>query len=98
MSVNPEKFDYNRFKLLIKTQNSKNPEVFEKYLISIKNIKYLAKMLGLWDYEIDCSYKSIKDLHIQIEDLKEKFPDILKQIEILHFEKRIMTTKENFLS
>jgi hypothetical protein len=37
------------------------------------------------------------DLQKQIEEIKEKFPNVLKKIAILNFGKRIATNKENFL-
>lgn len=45
----------------------------------------------------DCVYKTIADLHRQIEIIKEKFPKIIKKVSILSFGKRIVTNKENFL-
>lgn len=97
MTLDPIKFNFNSFKLLFQVQNLKEDDKFESYLSSIKNIKYITKMLGLWDYELDCVYSTTMDLQKQIEEIKEKFPNVLKKIAILNFGKRIATNKENFL-
>lgn len=95
MTLDPVKFKHNTFKLLIQMNNLKNEKEIEEYLSNLKNIKYIFKMSGLWDYEIDFIYPSVRELQNQIEDLKEKFPNTLKKISILSFRKRILT-KENF--
>lgn len=97
MTLDPVKFNFNSFKLLLQVQNLKKEDEFESYLASLKNVKYITKMLGLWDYELDCVYSTTMDLQKQIEEIKEKFPSILKKIAILSFGKRIATNKENFL-
>ncbi len=97
MTLNPIKFGFNTFKLLIQVNNSKRNEEFEAYLSSLKNVKYITKMIGMWDYEVDCVYSSITDLQEQIELIKEKFPRLSKKIEIISFGKRIVTNKEDFL-
>jgi len=97
MTLDPTKFNFNSYKLLFQTQNLKDESEFENYLSEIKNIKYITKMLGQWDYEVDCVYSNISDLQNQIELIKERFPNILKKISILSFGKRIATNKEKFI-
>ena len=98
LTLDPTKFNFNTFKLLFQINNAKDEKEFESYLSSIKNIKYITKMLGLWDYEIDCVFASTTELQKQIEIIKEKFPNILKKTTILSFGKRIATNKERFLT
>ena len=98
MTLDSNKFGFNAFKLLFQVQNLKDSKKFESYLSSIKNMHYITKMLGLWDYEIDCVYFDMNDLQRQIELIKERFPNVLKKISILSFGKRIVTNKENFLN
>lgn len=96
MTVDVTKFKHNTFKLLVQLQNPKQADEFEEYLSSLKNIKYIAKMLGMWDYELDFIYPHTTDLQNQIETIKEKFPKLIKKLEIMSFRKRIATSKRDF--
>lgn len=98
MTLDPTKFGYNTFKLLLQVKNIKNKEEFEKYLASMKNVKYIVEMVGVWDYEIDFIDKNMTDLQEQIELIKEKFPNSIKKIGILSFGRRILTNTESFLN
>lgn len=97
MTIDPTKFDFSTFKLLLQVQNIKDDQEFESYISSIKNVRYITKMLGLWDYEIDCVYSNITELQKQIDEIKEKFPNSLKKVAILNFGKRIITNKQGYL-
>ncbi|MFH1501252.1 MAG: Lrp/AsnC family transcriptional regulator [archaeon] len=97
MTVDPLMFNFNTFKLLIQVQNLKNPEGFESYLSSLRNVNHISKMLGLWDYEIDCMYQNMRELQKEIEDIKNKFPNLIKKLEIIILGTRITTNKESFL-
>jgi DNA-binding Lrp family transcriptional regulator len=97
MTLDTIKFNHNIFQLLVQIKNSKKISEFESYLCSLKNINCIFKMLGLWDYELDFIYSNMTDLQKQIEIMKEKFPNIIRKIEILSIGKRIVTNKENFL-
>jgi Lrp/AsnC family transcriptional regulator, leucine-responsive regulatory protein len=97
MTIDPVKLNYNTFKLLVQVKNLKNKTDFEKYLVSIKNVKYIVKMAGLWDYEIDFIYHNMTELQNQIDLIKEKFPNSLKKLGILSFGKRIITNRNMFL-
>lgn len=98
MTIDPVKFNHSTFKLLLQVKNLKKPEEFESYLKSIKNVKYIMKMSGLWDYEIDFIYSNVTELQSQLELIKERFPNALKKIAILSFGRRIMTNREIFLN
>lgn len=95
MTINPRKFNHDTFKLFFQLQNLKREKEFEDYLSSIKNIKFFAKMLGAWDYEVDFIYPNTYELQKQLELMKQKFPNILKKVEIMSFGKRIFTNKKN---
>ena len=94
MTLNANKFNFDTFKLLIQVQNPKKTEEFEKYFASLKNTRYILKMLGSWDYEVDMMYHNITELQHQIEVMKEKFPSFFKRIKIISFGKRITSNKE----
>ncbi len=97
MTINPAKFNHDLYKLLIQLNNSERDKEFEEYLKSIKNIRLIAKMLGLWDYQVDCAYPNINYLQEQIEIMKQKFPNLIKKIGIVSLGYRILTNKEDFL-
>lgn len=96
ITLDVTKFKHNTFKLLLQLQNSRQIKEFEEYISSLKNIKYLARMLGMWDYEIDFIYPNMTDLQNQIELIKEKFPNLIKKIEIVSFRKRVATNVRDF--
>ncbi len=96
MTLDPKKFNHDTYKLFVQLQNLKKGEEFETYLPQIKNIKFFAKMLGVWDYEIDLIYPNVSELQKQIELIKERFPNLIKKIEIVSFGKRIFTNKKGF--
>jgi DNA-binding Lrp family transcriptional regulator len=96
MTLDVTKFKNNSFKLLIQLRNPKQTEEFEEYISSLKNIKHTAKMLGPWDYELNFIYPNMTDLQNQIESIREKFPNLIKKIEIISFRKRIANNKRNF--
>ena len=97
MSLDTGKLGLNSFKLFLQVDSSKNIEEFEKYITSLKDAKHIGKMIGLWDYEIDLVYKDTLELQDQIEILRQKFPQIIKRIEIVNFGRRMITSKEMYL-
>lgn len=97
MSLDAAKLGLSSFKIFFQVDNSKDLEAFEKYITSLKDCKHVAKMLGLWDYELDLVYNDILELQVQIEALRQKFPHIIKKIEIMNFGKRLVTKKDMFL-
>ena len=97
MTLDNSKFGFNTFKILVPIRKTKYIKDFEKYLISLENIRHFRKMLGRWDYEIDLVYPSMDKLHKQIDIIKQKFPGIFKRTSFVSFGKRIVTNKESFL-
>jgi Lrp/AsnC family transcriptional regulator, leucine-responsive regulatory protein len=97
MTLDNNKFNLNTFKFLVQIQDAKYTEEFEKYLLSLGNIRHYRKMLGLWDYEIDLVYNNMEELHEQVDIIKQKFPGIFKRTSFVSFGKRIVTNRESFL-
>ncbi len=95
MTLDTAKFNHTPFILFIQVKNLKKEKEFEEYLSQNKNIKILMRMSGVWDYELNFIYPSIRELQQEIEDIKEKFPNVLKKFEIMSFGKRIYTNKDN---
>lgn len=97
MTIDPIKFRHNTFKILLQVKTQKTIDEFEKYLVTLKNVKYFIKMSGSWDYEIDLIYPTMIELQNQIEIIKQKFPNIMKKIAILSLGGRIFTNKEGLI-
>lgn len=97
MTLDLSKFNLDTFKLLIQVQNLKDSKEFEDYLSSVRETKYITKMLGLWDYEVDFMCENIQALQKLIDDIKRKFPNKIKNKAIVSFSKRLVTNKERFL-
>ncbi|MFA5856759.1 MAG: Lrp/AsnC family transcriptional regulator [Candidatus Pacearchaeota archaeon] len=96
ISLDCSKFNHQTFNLLIQLKNHKIENDFEKYIIGMKNIKYIEKMTGTWDYQIDMIYPNMLELQKKIESIKENFPNAIKKLAILSFGKRIATNKDNY--
>lgn len=54
---------------------------FINYLSSIPDAVWPQKVMGAWDFELDCEVASYDRFQDIILDIKEKFPDILKNHE-----------------
>jgi DNA-binding Lrp family transcriptional regulator len=91
------KLGFETSRILIKIQKPEISEQFENHLCTIPNIRHFRKILGSWDYEIDIVNKNADELHQQIENLKQAFPNLFKEISLASFGKRIITNKERFL-
>ena len=97
LTLDLKAFGYSTFKLMIQVHNVASTKLFEANLTSHKNVRYVAKMFGYWDYEVDFVCKSIHELQDEIEALREQFPEIVKMIRIISVGKRIATNREHFL-
>lgn len=54
---------------------------FIEYASSIKDVVWPMKVMGAWDFELDCEVPNYDKFQEIILDLKEKFPDIIKNHE-----------------
>ena len=97
MGLDHSEFSLNISKLLVQTNNRIEEDKFEKQVCMTKNVRHFSKMIGLWDYEIDMFYSTMRELQEKIEDLKKLLPDQIRKIEIISHGKRILTNQEMFL-
>ncbi|HLC72336.1 MAG TPA: Lrp/AsnC family transcriptional regulator [Candidatus Nanoarchaeia archaeon] len=97
LTLNLKAFGYSTFKLMIRVHSLVDSKAFETFLLQHPHVRYMAKMLGYWNYEIDFIYETINDLQEQIEIIKERFPNIIKNLDIISFGERIATNNERFL-
>lgn len=93
----PVKFNHVMYKLLLRVQNQKIKDEFDSYLTGIKNIRFIAKTIGLWDYEIDAIYPNITSLQKEIENMNEKFQKAIKRVEIMSLGVKIYTNERSYL-
>jgi len=94
MTLDTTLFNHTAFKLLIQVNSLEDEKTFEEYLVSLKNVKLFLRHSGEWDYEIDFLYPSIRELQNQIEEIKRKYPDLIKKFSIVSFGGRIYTNEE----
>ncbi len=85
--IDPTSFGYQAFQLNIITQNI-NQEKLKKlfaYCNYHPNIILAIKVLGNWNIEIIYEVENAKKMQEHIIDLRNKFSDIIKDIELLNF-------------
>ena len=83
--INPPKIGYPIFKWINITLNNFDTtriNSFKKYLISHPNIIYSAKTSGNFDFFITISAKNLIHFDKILQDLREKYSDILKEFNI----------------
>jgi len=88
--INFVKLGYTSYRTMIRLTNI-SPKIQEEiidYFKLNKNIGYLAEIFGHWDIIIDYLAKSIVQYYCFLKDLKNKFPENIKDIDVL-------TTLEN---
>jgi len=77
------KLGYNQYKLFIYTKNYSN-KVNNKliyFLLNQKNAINLITMIGPWKLEFEVNVRSISELELIIKDIKDSFPDNIKDID-----------------
>jgi Lrp/AsnC family transcriptional regulator, leucine-responsive regulatory protein len=67
--------------LYLANVNEEKQENFIKYASSIPDVVWPQKVMGNWDFEVDCEVVDYDRFQEIILDLKEKFPDIIKNHE-----------------
>lgn len=84
-----EKINEQYFKLFIRTQNiTEEKEIkFREFIIQHPRIIYDNEVLGGEDFEIEVQVESLKQLREFVNELKEKFSDIIKEYKTLMFYK-----------
>ena len=84
---NLEKLELKYYKIHINTFNT-TPEKIKQFRIYIQqnpNIIYQDEVLGGYDIEIEVQIENEDKLRELIEEIREKFSDIIKDYEILHY-------------
>ncbi len=97
MSLDPVQFGFATYKLLMQVRSDPEIAGFNEFLPTVRNIRFIGRTVGQWDYEIDCIYPNITVLQEELERIKEKFPAAIKRVEILSLGKRIVTSRSSYL-
>jgi len=98
--INFVKLGYTSYRSMIKLTNI-SPDVQESiisFLMSNKNISYLAESTGQWDLVIDFMGKSIVQYYCFLKDLKNKFPENIRDIDVLTTLENIYFGRDYFTS
>jgi Lrp/AsnC family leucine-responsive transcriptional regulator len=61
--------------------NQESLDKFIEYTSSINDVVWPQKVIGNWDFEVDCEVSSYDRFQEIVSDLKEKFPEIIKNHE-----------------
>jgi Lrp/AsnC family leucine-responsive transcriptional regulator len=87
--LNFEKFNLTYYKifLTLNQNNSEKIDEVENFLEENKQIIYTTRAFGSYDFEFECLFEKDLDLFKFIDSIREKFPDLIKNFEILTFEK-----------
>lgn len=86
ISLEPEKIGYQSFQLNVSLQNINNGRLKDilDYCKDNKNIIFAIKTLGDWNFEIIYEIENAKKMQECILDLRNRFQEIIKDIELLN--------------
>ncbi|MDO8517221.1 MAG: Lrp/AsnC family transcriptional regulator [Nanoarchaeota archaeon] len=81
--LNPKQIDRIFCKAILYLTNltQEKEKKFISYASSIPDVVWPQKVLGDWDFELDCEVESYDHFQNILLDLKEKFPEIIKDYE-----------------
>ncbi|MBM3234097.1 Lrp/AsnC family transcriptional regulator [Candidatus Pacearchaeota archaeon] len=89
IAINYEKLGIRFYKIFIYLDNSKQERVNKliRYFESNKNIIHYLKVLGNWDFEPEFEVYSEEEFNKLLEEMKDEFSDIIKNIKIITINK-----------
>lgn len=89
IALNYEKLGIQFYKLFIYLDNPEERRFADlmNYLRHNKNVIHNLKVLGNWDLEPELEVYSEKEFNSNLQELKDRFSDIIKNIEIVTIEK-----------
>lgn len=89
IAINYEKLGLKFFKTFIYLDNPKEERIksFVRYLERSKNIIHHVKVLGNWDLEPEFEVYSESDFNELLQEIKDQYSDIIKNIEIITISK-----------
>ena len=84
---NLEKLELKYYKIHISTFNTTPEKIkrFKQYIQENPNIIYYDEVLGGYDIEIEVQIENENKLRELIEEIRERFSNIIKDYEVLHY-------------
>jgi len=83
--LNINKIGYQLHKLCIylNSFDKKSEEMITEYLKINPNTIHLIKCVGDWELEVEIEHNNIIKIHEYIAELRNKFPEVIKQIDLI---------------
>jgi len=86
--IDSTKLEYNAYEIFVKTNRAEEngkavAEKFVEFARKEKNVEFLSKNIGNWDFEITAHFKSAKELKKFTSRLKQEFRADIKSLEVL---------------
>ena len=92
---NLENIGINLYKIIIRTKNFDNnaEKQIKGYLSINTKVTQFLKLIGSWDIEIELEVKNEEELYTQLNDIRKKFANIIRDYDIIRITK---THKYNY--
>ena len=81
--VNLKTIGYQLYKLCIYLQEYDQTDKLINFLKSNPHTIHLIKSLGSWEFEVEIEHNSIEYIHEYISEIKNTFPKLIKQIDLV---------------
>ena len=93
--LNLENIGINHYKIILRTKNlnQEYEDQLKKYIAEHKKATQLLKLIGSWDLEIEFETAGEDELYSILQDLRNKFSDVIRDFDIIRITK---TYKYNY--
>ncbi len=83
LDLNKINHQLHKLCIYLKNYNKKQIASLISFLKLNPNTIHLVKAIGSWDFEVEAEYDNLTDVYKYISNLKNKFPKIIKQIDLV---------------
>ena len=93
--LNLQNLNINHYKIILRTKNlnQETEEQFKEYISKHKKATQFLKLIGSWDLEIEFETENEDELYTILQDLRNKFSNIIRDFDIIRITK---TYKYNY--
>ena len=90
-NINSNILGYTHYKTLLYLNNvsEENIKKFKAYVKGDLHIVYFVEEVGLWNFDIECMFRTNQEYFGFISDLRHKFPHMIREYETLIIEKTL---------